>query len=74
MGRRIRGPVVGRKNFAGSWSERGARVSELLYSLLHSAEQVGVDPGAYLTAAVNAVMENRKNVLLLHEYAAQQGK
>ena len=70
--RRIRGPVVGRKNFAGSRSEQGARVAELLYSLLHSAVEEGVDPGAYLVAAVTTAMENREHTLLPHEFAEQQ--
>ncbi len=70
--RRIWGPVVGRKNFAGSRSEQGAHVAELLYSLLHSGVMEGVDPDAYLIAAVTTAMENRKSILLPHEYAAQQ--
>jgi len=67
--RRIRGPVVGRKNFAGCQSERGARVAELLYSLLHSAVQQGVDPHAYLTAVISKAMTTPKCVLLPHQFA-----
>ncbi len=69
--RRLRGPVVGRKNFAGSRTERGARVAELLYSLLHTAVGEGVDPVEYLVAAVITAMHNSDDTLLPHEFATQ---
>ena len=35
----VRGPVVGRKNFAGCKSVRGTEVAAVLYTLLESAKQ-----------------------------------
>ena len=52
--RRIRGPVVGRKNHHGSKSRSGTQVASIYYSLLETAKLHGVDPRAYLRAAVLA--------------------
>jgi len=45
-----RGPVVGRKNFYGSHSVRGTKVSAFFYSLLETAKRCGENP-ALLTYA-----------------------
>lgn len=68
--RQIRGPVVGRKNFYGSQTERGTRVAALLYSLLLSAKQAGVDPHTYLLAATETALRDRGAVLLPQDFAA----
>ena len=47
----LRGPVVGRKNFYGNRSRRGAKVAAILYSLIETAKLRGVDPSQYLRAA-----------------------
>lgn len=52
--RGIRGPVVGRKNHYGSKSRSGTQVASIYYSLLETAKLHGVDPRAYLRAAVLA--------------------
>lgn len=52
----VRGVVVGRKNHYGSRSEQGTRVAALMYSLLDSADLVGLDPAVYLAKAVNAAL------------------
>ncbi len=52
--RAIRGPVVGRKNHYGSKSRRGTQVAATLYSILETVKLCGIDPAAYLTAAVLA--------------------
>lgn len=52
--RAIRGPVVGRKNHYGSKSRRGTEVAARLYSILETAKLHGIDPAAYLHAAVAA--------------------
>lgn len=52
--RALRGVVVGRKNHYGSRSRRGTEVAALLYTLVESAKLAGVDPKAFLRAAVTA--------------------
>lgn len=52
--RAIRGPVVGRKNHYGSKSRRGTEVAATLYSIIETAKLHGIDPAAYLVAAVRA--------------------
>ena len=49
--RAFRGPVVGRRNHFGSKSERGTKAAAILYSIIESAKDSGVDPAAYLVAA-----------------------
>jgi transposase len=66
--RALRGPVVGRKNHYGSRSRRGTEVAAILYSLLESAKLCGVEPKAYLRAAVQAAL-NGESPLLPHQYA-----
>jgi transposase len=64
----IRGVVVGRKNHYGSKSEQGTRVAALMYSLLDSAELVGLDPAVYLAKAVDAALKGQ-DIPLPHELA-----
>jgi len=52
--RGVRGPVVGRKNHYGSKSRSGTQVASIFYSLLETAKLHGIDPRAYLRAAVLA--------------------
>jgi len=52
--RAIRGPVVGRKNHYGSKSARGTEVAATLYSILETAKLNGIDPAAYLRAAIES--------------------
>jgi transposase len=61
--RSLRGVVVGRKNHYGSKSKRGTEVAAVFYSLLESANMVGVDPKAYLRAAVAAALKGRTPLL-----------
>jgi transposase len=67
--RGIRGPVVGRKNHYGSKSRRGTEVAATLYTILETAKLHGIDPAAYITAAVPAA--DRGEVLLPWQFAAQ---
>jgi transposase len=55
--RALRGPVVGRKNFYGNRSKRGARVAAILYSLIETAKLQGLDPAQYLRTAATAAIE-----------------
>jgi transposase len=65
--RAIRGPVVGRKNHYGSKSRRGTEVAATLYTILETAKLHGVDPAAYLHAAITAA--DRGVALLPWEFA-----
>jgi transposase len=67
--RAMRGPVVGRKNHYGSKSQRGTEVAALFYTLIESAKLAGVDPVAYLRAAVEASLRDSR-ALLPHELRA----
>lgn len=50
--RAFRGPVVGRRNHFGSKSRRGTKAAAILYSVIETAKANGLDPAAYLIAAV----------------------
>ena len=66
----VRGPVVGRKNFAGCKSVRGTEVAAVLYTLLESAKLAGVEPRDYLRAAAVAELMGQPP-LLPHVYREQ---
>lgn len=69
--RAIRGPVVGRKNHYGSKSRRGTEVAATFYTILETAKLHGVNPAAYLAAAVTAA--DRGVALMPWEFAAAMG-
>ncbi len=52
----LRGPVVGRKNFYGNRSKRGAKTAAILYSLIETAKLNACDPAAYLREAAIAAI------------------
>ena len=60
----LRGPVVGRKNFYGSRSRRGAKVAAILYSVIETAKLNGVDPAAVLRRAARAAIKNPGAVVI----------
>ena len=62
--RALRKPVLGRKNHYCSRSERGARTTAILYSLVETARLNDLDPAAYLLAAANAALEKPGAVTL----------
>ena len=66
--RAIRGPVVGRKNHYGSKSRRGTEVAATLYSILETTKLHGIDPAAYLNAALAAA--DRGQALLPWQFVA----
>ena len=68
--RALRGPVQGRKNHYGSRSVRGTEVAALFYTIVESAMLNGLDPRAYLRAAIVAVLTG-ETVPLPHELAAK---
>lgn len=66
--RALRGMVIGRKNHYGSRSVRGTQVAALLYTLVESAKLSGVNPEAYLIAAIKCAMETPDAVLLPKDF------
>ena len=62
--RALRKPVMGRKNHYCSRSERGARTTAILYSLIETARLAGRDPAEYLLEAVNAALAKPGTVTL----------
>lgn len=60
----LRGPVVGRKNFYGNRSKRGAKTAAILYSLIETAKLNGRDPAAYLREAAKAAIRSPGTVTL----------
>jgi transposase len=67
--RAIRGPVVGRRNHLGSKSRRGTEVAATMYTVLETAKLHGIDPAAYLIAALHAA--DRGEALLPWQFAAR---
>ena len=66
--RQIRGPVVGRKNYYGTRSERGARVASLMFSMIQTCTMLGVDPHGYLTEAATRARRLPGTTYLPHEH------
>jgi transposase len=60
----LRGPVVGRKNFYGNRSKRGAKVAAILYSLIETAKLNARQPVDYLREAATAAIADPGTVLL----------
>lgn len=60
----LRGPVVGRKNFYGNRSKRGAKTAAILYSLIETAKLCGREPSAYLREVAVAAIRSPGTVTL----------
>ena len=65
--RELRTVVLGRKNHYGSKSRRGTEVAAILYSLLETAQLIGVEPKAYLREATRRVITQPDVVFLPHD-------
>jgi transposase len=72
--RRIRGPVVGRKNYYGTRSEKGARVASLMFSMIQTCTVLGVDPHGYLTEAATRARRLPGTVYLPHEHPTRSSQ
>jgi transposase len=72
--RRIRGPVIGRKNYYGVRSERGARVASLFFSLIATCKQHDVDPFAYLMEATRRGLRSPGTVYLPWDHPTQSSQ
>ena len=57
--RRLRGPVVGRKNFYGSAALWSGRLTAMLFSLFQTVQLWGLDVGKWLTAYLTACAESK---------------
>ena len=55
--RALRGPVVGRKNFYGSGSERSAQLAAAMFTVLQTVRQCGLNPRSWLLAYLQACAE-----------------
>lgn len=62
--RALRGPVVGRKNFYGNRSKRGAQTTAVLYSMIETAKLCGENPSEYLKRAAYAAIARPGTVTL----------
>lgn len=60
----LRGPVLGRKNFYGNRSRRGAKVAAILYSVIETAKLNGTDPAALLRETALSAIKNPGAVVL----------
>lgn len=69
--RALRGPVVGRKNHYGSKSQRGTEVAAMFYTLLETAKLEGIEPKAWLRAALLAAIRAPGATLLPSQFRAQ---
>lgn len=68
--RAIRPVALGRKNHLGSKSPRGVETTAILYTVIETAKLAGVDPRAYVQAAVRAALETPRRVLLPSDLSA----
>lgn len=68
--RELRNPVIGRKTWYGTHSERGAETAAVLFTLVSSCKLRGVNPREYFRAAV-ADIHAGKSPLTPSEYKAQ---
>jgi transposase len=66
----IRGPVVGRKNFYGSRSRRGAEVAATFYTIFETAKALKLDPAAYLRTIVGRALQSPGSVTLPADFCA----
>ena len=66
--RGLRGIVVGRKNYYGNHSKRGARTTSVLYSIIESCKMNKINPQKYLQDVVKMIHQ-KEEPLTPAEYA-----
>jgi transposase len=54
--RMLRSPVIGRKTWFGTHSERGAETTEILFSIMQTCKALKVNPREYLHAVARAML------------------
>ena len=57
--RQLRSPVVGRKTWYGTHSQRGAETSAILFTLVQSCKLCGVNPREYFRCVVQDLHSNK---------------
>ncbi len=67
--RALRGVVLGRKNYYGSKSERGAEAAAVLYTIIESCKLCDVNPKAYLKHVALSLLQSGERPPLPHEWA-----
>ena len=67
--RGLRGPVLGRKNFLGNHSRRGAKTTAIFYSIIESCKLNDVDPFKYLSDMASR-RHQRMELITPERYAA----
>lgn len=55
----LRSPVVGRKTWYGTHSEKGARTAAILFTIVESCKMNGVNPREYLPAQIENIKHRR---------------
>lgn len=68
--RGMRDPVMGRRNFLGTHSEKGARAAAVFYTLVGTCKVLGIDPAAYLAFATRRAIDKPGTVTLPKDYEA----
>jgi len=58
--RQLRNPVIGRKTWYGTHSERGVKTSAILFSILQTCRYLKVNPRDYLQAVTQALHRGEK--------------
>ena len=66
----LRPVVVGRKNHYGSKSERGTHVAAVMYSLIETARQLGLDERQYLLWAARQALDKPGTAPTPHQMLA----
>ena len=64
---------MGRKNFHGSRTQRGAKTTEILYTVIESCKKVELDPKEYILMAIKNKL-NKKPVKTPLQYAREVRK
>ena len=63
----LRNPVIGRKKWLGTHSEKGARKQTILFSLVQSCKLLKINPRDYFPALVQNI-KNKQVPLTPYEY------
>lgn len=54
--RHLRNPVIGRKTWYGTHSERGVETTEILFTIMQCCKHLKVDPRQYLLAVIKSML------------------
>lgn len=54
--RQLRSPVIGRKTWIGTHSERGVETTEILFTLMQTCRLLKINPREYLTAVTQSML------------------